>query len=197
MNSPLLIIVSAPSGAGKSTLCDRLLAEYSYIIYSVSCTTRAPRGEEVDGVAYTFLTPEAFEARVVRGDFLEHATVHDNCYGTLAETVRSTMASGKSVMMDIDVQGARQVREALNALPADDPMVRGYVDIFIQPPSLEVLRSRLEGRGEDSAEVIAARLQNAEREMACSGEYRYRIVNDDLNTALSEIRDIINREAAR
>lgn len=197
MKTPLLIVVSAPSGAGKSTLCDRLLAECPDMIYSVSCTTRAPRGDERDGVAYDFLTLEAFEARVADGAFLEHATVHGNCYGTQAERVRSAMASGKSVMMDIDVQGARQVREALKTLPTDDAMVRGYVDVFILPPSLSILKSRLEGRGEDSDDVISVRLQNAEREIACSGEYRHQVVNDNLETALSELRAIINLESSR
>jgi guanylate kinase len=197
MKKPLLIIVSAPSGAGKSTLCDQLLAEAPDIVYSVSCTTRPPRGEEVDGVAYCFLSAETFEQRVGDGEFLEHATVHDNCYGTLKETVRSAMAAGKSVMMDIDVQGARQVRQALAALAADDAMVKGFVDIFIKPPSMAVLRERLEGRGEDAAEVIERRLENAAQEMARADEYRYSVVNDELAVALAEIRDILNREAAR
>ncbi len=194
---PLLIVVSAPSGAGKSTLCDRLLAESPDIVYSVSCTTRPPRGEEQDGVAYFFLSPETFEQRVCEDAFLEHATVHDNRYGTLKETVRSAMAAGKSVMMDIDVQGARQVRDALATLPAEDPMVRGFVDVFIQPPSVDVLRQRLVGRGEDSAEVIERRLANAAQEMACADAYRYCVINDDLDTAQAELRDILDREGSQ
>ena len=197
MHKPLLIVVSAPSGAGKSTLCDQLLAESPEIVYSVSCTTRPPRGEEQDGVAYYFLTPEVFEQRVQDGDFLEHATVHDNFYGTLKETVRSAMAGGKSVMMDIDVQGAAQVRGALAGLPDDDAMVQGFVDVFIQPPSLDVLRQRLEGRGEDAAEVIERRLNNAEQEMACADAYRYCVINDDLDAALAELRGILDREGSR
>ena len=197
MRNPLLIVVSAPSGAGKSTLCDRLLAESPDIVYSVSCTTRPPRGEEQDGVAYYFLTPDVFEQRVQDGAFLEHATVHDNAYGTLKETVRSAMAAGKSVMMDIDVQGAAQVLETLATLPDDDAMVQGFVDVFIQPPSLEVLRQRLEGRGEDAPEVIERRLNNAEQEMACADAYRHRVINDDLDTALTELRGILDREGSR
>jgi guanylate kinase len=197
MHRPLLIIVSAPSGAGKSTLCDRLLAESPDIVYSVSCTTRPPRGEEQDGVAYNFLSTDLFEQRVRDGAFLEHAVVHDNRYGTLKETVREAMAAGKSVMMDIDVQGAQQVRETLAGLPGDDAMVQGFVDVFIQPPSIEVLRQRLEGRGEDAPEVIERRLKNAEREMACAAAYRHCVINDDLDTALAELRGILDREGSR
>lgn len=192
---PLLIIVSAPSGAGKSTLCDRLLADDPGIRYSVSCTTRAPRGEEQDGVAYHFLSTAVFEARVAEGAFLEYASVHGNQYGTLKESVRDVMAEGQSVLLDIDVQGAALVRETLAELPDDDVMVRGFVDVFVEPPSMEVLRARLEGRGEDAREVIEQRLQNATREMACAPAYKYRLVNDDLDVALNQLRDILNREA--
>jgi len=195
MGKSLLIIVSAPSGAGKSTLCDRILELRGDIVYSVSCTTRRPRGNEVDGVDYHFLTPQQFEAKVRQGEFLEHATVHGNRYGTLKESVRSAMNAGKSVMMDIDVQGAEQVRSALAELPPDDAMVQGFVDIFIMPPSMEELRRRLVGRGEDEPEVIEKRLQNAGREMAAAGSYRYKIINDDLDTALAEFADIIDKES--
>ncbi len=191
----MLIIVSAPSGAGKSTLCDRLLADDPGIRYSVSCTTRAPRGEEQDGVAYHFLSTAVFEARVAEGAFLEYASVHGNQYGTLKESVRDVMAEGQSVLLDIDVQGAALVRETLAELPDDDVMVRGFVDVFVEPPSMEVLRARLEGRGEDAREVIEQRLQNATREMACAPAYKYRLVNDDLDVALNQLRDILNREA--
>lgn len=190
-----MIIVSAPSGAGKSTLCDRLLADDPGIRYSVSCTTRAPRGEEQDGVAYHFLSTAVFEARVAEGAFLEYASVHGNQYGTLKESVRDVMAEGQSVLLDIDVQGAALVRETLAELPDDDVMVRGFVDVFVEPPSMEVLRARLEGRGEDAREVIEQRLQNATREMACAPAYKYRLVNDDLDVALNQLRDILNREA--
>jgi guanylate kinase len=197
MKKPLLIVVSAPSGAGKSTLCDRLLAEDSSIVYSVSCTTRPPRGQEADGVAYCFLSPESFETRVGEGAFLEHATVHGNRYGTLKETVRAAMSSGKSVMMDIDVQGACQVREALATLREDDAMVQGFVDVFIEPPSMAVLRTRLEGRGEDAADVIEQRLKNAAEEMAYSDAYRFTVVNDELAIALREIHDILDGDAMK
>lgn len=193
-DKPLLIVISAPSGAGKSTLCDWLLAANPRIAYSVSCTTRAPRGGEVDGVHYHFLTPDAFEQRVQAGAFLEHAQVHGNRYGTLVQTVRQAMQQEKSLLMDIDVQGARQVRAALASLPPTDLMVRGFVDIFIHPPSLEELRRRLEGRGEDAAAVIERRLANAAAELADAGLYRYQLVNDDLGRAQRELADIIRKE---
>ena len=147
-------------------------------------------------MAYYFLTPELFEERVRAGAFLEHAIVHGNRYGTLKETIRSAMLSGKSVMLDIDVQGAQQVRETLSELPADDAMVLGFVDVFIRPPSMAVLEERLVGRGEDALQVIEQRLANAEREMACMDEYRYCIVNDDLNVAVKELRDILDKEGS-
>ncbi len=191
---PLLIVVSAPSGAGKSTLCDRVLEARDSIVYSVSCTTRAPRGQEVDGVDYHFLSREAFQCRIDAGDFIEYATVHGNSYGTLKATVSQAMNAGKSVMMDIDVQGAQQVRESLRGMSSDSPMVRGFVDIFIEPPSLDELRRRLVGRGEDTEAVIKKRLANASAEMACAELYKYRIVNDDLERAFQELMAIIEKE---
>jgi len=191
---PLLIVISAPSGAGKSTLCDRLLAAHDDMAYSVSCTTRAPRGGEIDGIDYHFLTPGAFEQKALAGAFLESAQVHGNRYGTLKQTVRDTLERGGSLLMDIDVQGARQVRATLAALPATDLMVRGFVDIFIRPPSREELRRRLEGRGEDTAEVIERRLANAAAELADAGRYRYQIVNDDLERTYGELETIVRKE---
>ena len=188
---PLLIVVSAPSGAGKTTLCDRLLAERSDIVYSVSCTTRPPRGREVDGQDYFFLTEEDFARRIQRGELLEHAVVHGYAYGTPRERVVETLASGRSVLMDIDVQGARQIRECVRQAAADDPLRAAFVDIFIEPPSLEALRQRLERRGEDSPAVIARRLRNAEDELRQRNEYRYRVVNGDLATAYRDLTAII------
>jgi guanylate kinase len=197
MRPPLLIVVSAPSGAGKSTLCDMLRAERPDIAYSVSCTTREPRGEEVDGSDYHFLSEGEFERRVANREFLEHATVHGYRYGTLRATVRDAMTAGRSVIMDIDVQGAGQIRESLARLGPDDPLRRGFVDVFITPPSLAVLRERLERRGEDSPETIERRLHNAEGEMGRSGEYAHTIVNDDLQTAFRELKSALEYEAHR
>lgn len=188
---PLLIVMSAPSGAGKSTLCDLLLQEFPEITYSISCTTRAPRGMEEDGVDYFFLSKEAFEAAVAEGKLLEHAVVHGNCYGTPEDPVRSAIAEGQSILMDIDVVGAQQVRDYVASLPAGDPLREGFVDIFIEPPSMEELRRRLFGRGEDAPEVIEVRLNNAAGEMARAGEFTYRVVNDELDLAYRRLRDIL------
>ncbi|OVE75412.1 guanylate kinase [bacterium E08(2017)] len=191
MSKAILILITAPSGAGKSTLCDRLLSEFENITYSVSCTTRMPRGEEEDGVDYFFVTEESFERNVAEDRFLEHAEVHGNMYGTLKDTVREAIMEGSSVLMDIDVQGARQIREELADLPDDDPLKAGYVDIFISPPSIDTLRERLYGRGEDNEEEIERRLNNAALEMAGKDEFRFVILNDDLDVAYKELREIV------
>jgi len=188
---PLLIVMSAPSGAGKSTLCDLLLQEFPEVTYSISCTTRPPRGEEEHGVDYFFVSPETFKRHVDSGFLLEHAQVHGNWYGTPAEPIREAFAEGQSVLMDIDVAGAEQVRRYVAALPADDPLKAGFVDIFILPPDMEELRRRLVGRGEDAPEAIELRLRNAEAELEHAGEFRYRVVNDDLRLAYQRLRDIV------
>lgn len=188
---PLLVVVTAPSGAGKSTLCRMLLNEFPDFAYSVSCTTRAPRGDEVDGAAYHFLSSSEFEERIRRGEFLEHALVHGHRYGTLRKTVQDAMAAGRSVLMDIDVCGAAQVRNLVTALPPDDPMRAGFVDIFINAPSVDVLRARLVRRGEDAPETIERRLANALGEIARAGDFRHRLINDDLQSAYREFRRVI------
>ena len=194
---PLFIVISAPSGCGKTTLIDMLLQEYSDIVYSVSCTTRAPRGEEEDGVDYHFKTVERFEELIAEDAFIEHARVHGNYYGTLREPIESALREGSSVILDIDVQGAAKVREFVRALPDSDPMKAGYVDIFILPPSMEELRSRLVGRGTDSPEAVEKRLENAEGEIARAGEYMYRVTNDDLGMAYRRLCDLIDALSGR
>lgn len=191
---PLLLVVSAPSGAGKSTLCERLLADERDMVRSVSCTTRAPRGAEVDGRDYFFLSPAEFNRRVAAGLFLEHATVHGNQYGTLCSTVEEGIRAGKDVLLIIDVQGAAAVR---TAAAKSAVLAKSYVDIFISPPSIEVLRERLLKRGEDAPDVIERRVANALGEMGRQSEYRYRVVNDNLDQAYSELRAIVRAEHER
>lgn len=195
--SPLLIVISAPSGAGKSTLCDRLLDERSDIVYSISCTTRKPRGDEVDGREYFFLSEKQFNDDVRNGRFLEHAVVHGNKYGTPRSMVLEAMQSGKSVIMDIDVQGARQIRNGLNTLPDGDMIKSGYVDIFIAPPSMQALKERLERRGEDAPAEIARRLANAQAEMDGKNDYKYIIINDNLDRAYGELKKVLENEAEK
>lgn len=193
--NPLFLVLSAPSGAGKSTLIRLLTKEFPDFVYSVSCTTRAPRGQEVDGVAYHFLTDEAFDRRVAAGEFLEHAVVHGHQYGTLRAAVEGPMGEGHSVLLDIDVAGAAQVRAFLAKEPADSVLRRGYLDVFIDVPSLEELRARLVKRGEDAPDVIEKRVRNAEGERARKGEYAAVVVNDVLETAYAELRELVLAKA--
>ncbi|MDY3228868.1 MAG: guanylate kinase [Kiritimatiellia bacterium] len=194
---PLFIVLSAPSGCGKSTLIDMLLQEYSDFCYSISCTTRDPRGEEEDGLDYHFKTKERFEELIKEGAFIEYAKVHDNYYGTLKAPIQEVLAEGNSMILDIDVQGAAKVREYVRNLPNTDPMKIGYVDIFINPPSMEELRRRLEGRGTDAPEVIEKRLANAEGEMSRAAEYMYQVTNDDLAIAYKRLCDLVDALSGR
>ena len=195
---PLFIVMSAPSGCGKSTLIDLLLQEYPDLVYSISCTTRAPRGDEEDGLDYHFLTVERFRELLAEDAFIEHAEVHGNYYGTLRRPIEEVLAEGNSMILDIDVVGAAKVRHyVMHHLPPEDPLRVGYVDIFINPPSIEELRSRLEGRGTDAPDVIERRLANAEGEMARAGEYMFQVTNDDLQLAYRRLCDIIEVRSGR
>lgn len=188
---PLMIVVSAPSGAGKSTLCNRLVNEFPKIAYSVSCTTRPPRGDEKDGVHYYFLSKKEFRERAKNGEFLEYAKVHGNYYGTLEDSVLFAMEEGCHVLLDIDIQGAQQIRDSLSRLSPRHPIRRGFMDIFISPPSLEELERRLRGRGTDAEQVVRKRLDNAKGEMDHAGEYAYQVINDDLETAYDALKAVI------
>ncbi len=194
---PLFLVISAPSGCGKSTLIDMLLQEYNDIVYSISCTTRPIRGEEEDGIDYHFLSKERFEELIKENAFIEYAKVHDNYYGTLKGPIEEVLAEGNSMILDIDVQGAAKVREYVKSLPLIHPLRMGYVDIFINPPSLEELRRRLVGRGTDSMETIEKRLHNAEGEMSRADEYMYRVMNDDLGMAYRRLCDLIDTLSGR
>lgn len=189
---PLFLVLSAPSGCGKSTLIDMLLQEYHDIVYSISCTTRDPRGDEEDGLDYHFLAYERFEELIKENAFIEYAHVHGNYYGTLKRPIEEVLAEGNTMILDIDVQGAAKVREYVRSLPDTDPLKIGYVDIFVNPPSLDELRARLEGRGTDSQSTIERRLSNAEGEMSRAGEYMYQVVNDDLGMCFRRLCDLID-----
>ncbi len=194
---PLLIVISAPSGTGKTTLCDRLISEFRTMKYSVSCTTRHPRDGEIDGVDYHFINNEVFQQKVNQGSFLEYAQVHDHMYGTLKDVVVDNLKAGIDVLMDIDVQGALQIRSAIMDAPVGDPLRRAYIDVFIAPPSIEVLHARLKGRGKDSDEVIERRMQQVEKELACWRDYQYFIINDRLDATYDTLRSIIIAEHHR
>lgn len=167
-----LLIVSGPSGSGKTTLCRRAEAD-GLTAYSISCTTRAPRPGEQNGVDYYFLTTEEFEAKVAAGEFLEHACVHGNSYGTLRSEVVRLLQSGQHVVMDIDVQGAASIRAC-----ADETIRRAYADVYIHVPPTE-LEARLRGRQTDSEDTIRLRLHNAAMEDARQGEYQFLLTSGD------------------
>ncbi|MBX3742943.1 MAG: guanylate kinase [Akkermansiaceae bacterium] len=171
LRTGILLLVSGPSGSGKTTLCKRL-SHSGEARHSISCTTRAPRAGEIDGEHYHFVTLAQFEEKLAAGEFLEHALVHGNRYGTLRSEVLGYLESGADVVMDIDVQGAAQVRAS-----DDDAIQRALVDLFVMPESEDELRARLVGRGTDSEEVIALRMENALVEIAHWPEYTYRLLS--------------------
>jgi len=181
MNRGKLYIISAPSGAGKTSLVKQLIAGLDQVTVSVSHTTRAMRVGENEGKDYFFSTVDEFKQMVANKDFLEHAQVFDNFYGTAQKTVECYLDDGIDVILEIDWQGAQQVRK----------MLPDNVSIFILPPSIEVLQQRLENRGQDSQEIISRRMQDAVQEMSHCEEFNYLIVNDDFNLALSELRGIV------
>lgn len=180
-----LFVVSGPAGAGKGTILERVRARRPDLALSVSATTRPPRTGEVDGVAYYFMDEAQFRSRVEAGEFLEWAVVHGNLYGTLKSEVESRLGEG-SLILEIDPQGALRVRE----------MMPDCVLVFIAPPSIEVLRSRLEGRGSETAETLARRLADAEVEMRTAPRYDEVVVNDDLDRAVDDVLAIMKRYEA-
>ncbi|MDD4101020.1 MAG: guanylate kinase [Kiritimatiellae bacterium] len=192
---PLFIVMSAPSGAGKTTLCDLLLQNYPEICYSVSCTTREPRINEEDGIDYHFMDQSRFKQMLKEDLFLEHALVHDNYYGTLKAPIYQALAENQCVLLDIDVAGARQVRKHVRSLPPGNPLKEGFIDIFINPPSLQELTARLERRSTDSPQTIEKRIKNAKEELSHAGEYMFQVTNDDLDAAFRRLCDIINVNA--
>ncbi|WP_415183983.1 guanylate kinase [Phaeovulum sp.] len=185
----LLIILSSPSGAGKSTLAKRLMAWDPTLKFSVSATTRAPRAGEQDGHDYFFRDRAAFEAMVAAGDMLEHAEVFGNLYGTPKSPVEAAMHEGRDTLFDIDWQGGQQIRNS--------SLGKDVVSIFILPPSIADLESRLRGRGQDTEEIIAGRMAKSQSEISHWAEYDYVLVNEDLDTAEDELKTILRAERMR
>jgi len=174
----IVIVLSGPSGAGKSTIYKKVLNEIAGLEFSVSCTTRSPRPGEIDGKDYHFVSREKFEDLLKRDAFAEHAEVHGNYYGTLKQELFSRIERGIDVLLDIDVQGANQIREAC---AGDDRLKRACEFVFIMPPSIEILEQRLRGRGTETDEVIQRRMKNAAEEMKHVMEYDYLLVNADVD----------------
>jgi guanylate kinase len=184
---PLVVVLSSPSGGGKTTIAKRIVAEREDTGYSVSATTRPARHGELDGKAYHFLAPEEFERRVQAGEFLEHAGYNAHRYGTLEAEVRRVTQNGKHVLLDIEVNGARKVRERFPEA----------VLIFVVPPSGRALAERLRNRGTESADVVAARLERAVDELESAVEYDFVVVNDDLEDAVRVVHSILDVESRR
>ncbi len=182
-SSPKVFVITGPSGVGKGTLIRGLLERLPELDLSVSATTRTPRPGEQDGVDYHFLTPEQFEARVAAGEFVEHANYSGNRYGTLRSDLERRLADGAGVVLEIEVQGARQVRAAMPEAVA----------VFIAPPSREALRARLVSRGTDSSAQVDARLRTAEKELEAQPEFGHVVVNDRLEQATDELVDIVGK----
>src|SRR5712692_9725157 len=183
----IVFIISAPSGSGKSTLVQRLLKEVPGLTFSISYTTRPPRGLERDGESYHFISRETFDACVAGGEFLEHANVFGNQYGTHRRSLDKACREGKDLVLDIDVQGARQLK---NQIP-------DAVTVFILAPSREILEQRLRARSEDSDAVIERRLRDAAREIRNYGQYDYVIINNDLQSSSEALAAIVRAERVR
>jgi guanylate kinase len=182
-----VFIISAPSGSGKSTLVHRLMSEVEGLTFSVSYTTRKPRGSETDGQAYHFIDRAEFERRLEAGEFLEHADVFGNYYGTHQDALTLAKGQGRDLVLDIDVQGAAQLKER----------IPDAVSIFVLPPSREVLEHRLRTRSQDKEEVIRRRLNDAAREIRNYNLYDYVLVNNDLDLAAETLKAIVRAERVR
>ena len=187
INRGVLIVISGPSGAGKGTICKALLEKDKNIYLSVSATTRAPRIGEVEGVNYYFFTKEVFESKVKENGFLEYANVHGNFYGTPKVNVEKMLEEGKDVILEIDIQGALQVKENF----------KEGVFIFILPPSMEELKQRIIKRGSETEESLMTRFKNAYKEINYVSKYNYAVVNDTLDIAVSKVESIIAAEKCR
>ena len=192
--NPLLVLISAPSGGGKTTVCQQLLAARPSMTRAITCTTRPPRKGERDGVDYFFLDADSFLKRVQAGNFLEHATVYGNSYGTLKGEVLGKLRQGKDVLLNVDVQGAATIR-----LRADEDaeLKRTLVTVFLTPPSLAVLEERLRKRGTDSPAVIQKRLSVARQEIAQWKNFDYLLISSTIEEDLGRMQAIIEAEKMR
>jgi len=185
----IILIVSGPSGAGKTTICKKIREEYKNLYFSVSCTTRSPRGNEVDGKDYYFVTKEEFKDKVKKNEFIEHAEVYGNSYGTLRNELIDKIKEGKDVLLDIDVQGAMQIKKN----SASDSLLSSCIEmVFVAPPSMAVLENRLRSRKTDEEKEIKKRLKTASMELSFWREYDYLILNEDLNRAFGMMRQIVD-----
>ena len=192
--SPLLFVISAPSGGGKTTLCQQLLATRKDMARAITCTTRAQRPGEKDGVDYYFLDATTFLRRVQAGHFLEHATVYGNSYGTLRSEVLDKLRQGKDVLLNVDVQGAASIRTCVEH---DDDLKRAFVAVFLTPPSLEILETRLKRRGQDSAAVMQKRLSVARQEISQWKNFDYLIISTSIKEDLRRMTAIVDAEKMR
>ncbi len=183
-----VMVVSGPSGSGKSTLCGKLRELLSDLEFSVSCTTRSPRPGEQNGVHYHFITKEEFEKRIAANEFIEYAKVFDNYYGTLYSEVADRIKAGRDVLLDIDVQGAMQIRKHTES---NDLLKKCTEFVFIAPPSYAILEQRLRKRGTEEEEVVKKRLAESSKEMEFWNKYDYLILNDHLEDALDEFHSLV------
>ena len=187
MKKGLLVVVSGASGTGKGTVCKKVLEDMPNLVYSISATTRAPREGETDGVEYYFLTREEFQKKIDEKKFLEYANVYGNYYGTPLDKIEEQLERGKNVLLEIDTQGALNVQEKCP----------DGVYIFLLPPSLEELRARIEGRGTETPETLARRLQSAAAEIEIGRKYDYAVVNDSVEKAVEKVKSIIVAESCK
>ncbi len=192
--SPLLVLISAPSGGGKTTLCHQLLSSRRQMARAITCTTRAPRENERDGVDYYFLDATSFLKRVQAGNFLEHATVYGNSYGILKAEVLGKLRQGKDVLLTVDVQGAATIRERAEE---DAELKRALVSVFLTPPSLAVLEERLRKRGTDSSAIISKRLSVARQEIAQWKNFDYLLISTSITEDLRRMLAVIEAEKMR
>lgn len=193
-SEPMLVVISAPSGAGKTTLCEQTLAVRANMERAITCTTRDPRPGEKDGVDYYFLDAGDFLKRVQAGNFLEHATVYGNSYGTLKSEVLGKLRAGKDVLLNVDVQGAAAIRTHAEG---DPELKRALVTVFLTPPSMGILEERLRKRGQDSPQVIAKRLSVARQEIAQCRHFDYLVVSTSIAEDVRRLLAVLDAEQMR